>query len=240
MNTKIVGILVLIVALAGGWYFFSSPDPKAPEGEVPATSISGTSVVPVGTYTVEASQSTFTWSAKKPLIEGYIDSGTISVTTGAITVGTTTANGSFTIDMNTLRVGLTAKKPGKEGALEKHLKSDDFFDVAKYPTATFLIKQVGETASSSTEFIYTIRGDLTMKGKTNEISFPAEIYFKDGMLHAKASFEIDRTKWGLTYGSGNFFQNLGDKMIDDMVALSFHVLATPLEAATNGATDVFF
>src|SRR3989344_4403564 len=199
MNTKIVGILVLIVALAGGWYFFSSPDPKAPEGEVPATSISGTSVVPVGTYTVEA----------------------------------TTANGSFTIDMNTLRVGLTAKKPGKEGALEKHLKSDDFFDVAKYPTATFSIKEVVPGPDSPTTFVYSIRGDLTMKGRTNEISFPAHIFLKEEALHAEAAFEIDRTKWDLSYGSGNFFQNLGDNLIDDMVALSFEIVAAPTKKQTH-------
>ncbi len=133
------------------------------------------------------------------------------------------ATGFFTIDMNTLSVGLTATKPGKEGALEKHLKTDDFFDVETYPTATFAIKSVTPASEPMT---YTLTGDLTMKGKTNELSFPATIYLNDeGKLIAEASFEFDRTKWDITYNSGNFFQDLGNNLIDDMVAMRLTLVA---------------
>jgi polyisoprenoid-binding protein YceI len=65
-----------------------------------------------------------------------------------------------------------------------------------------------------------------MKGQTHEVTFPAMIYLDgEGRLHARAETEIDRTKWGITSGSANFFDDLADNVIDDMVALSFHVVA---------------
>ena len=83
--------------------------------------------------------------------------------------------------------------------------------------------------------MYKIVGNLTMKGVTNEINFPAKIYLKDGALHAEASFAIDRTKWKITYGSTNFFKSLGDNFIDDMVELAFNIVATPTAPVTTTA-----
>ena len=201
---------------------------QAPVAPASPTSTSATqtpamasSAIPAGSYVVIPAESVLNWAARKPLIEGYINSGTIGLTEGKITTDGKVSSGTLTYDMNTLRVGLTAKKPGKEGALEGHLKSPDFFDVAKFPTATFVIKSLTKGADAT----YTLKGDLTMKGKTNEVSFPATVSVKDGVLHAEASTEIDRTKWGITYGSGSFFQNLADNMIDDMVKLSFVLVA---------------
>lgn len=228
MTTKVLfSVIVLALIALGGWYFFLRSNDASSKNEAATADAFATSAVTPGTYVVDPAKSTVSWRAKKPLIEGYINSGTIGVTEGSITVLDTEARGSFTIDINTLNVGLTAKKPGKEGALEEHLKSDDFFDVTKYPTATFSIKEVVPGPDSPTTLVYSIRGDLTMKGRTNEISFPAHIFLKEEALHAEAAFEIDRTKWDLTYGSGNFFQNLGDNLIDDMVALSFEIVAAP-------------
>jgi len=226
-------VIVAAVLLGGGYYLYAGKDAgtasetgQNASGEAVAAP-EGAAVVPAGQYAVVTGESSFNWSAKKPLIDGYVNSGTIALSKGTISVTDTSASGSFTLDMNTLDVGLTAKKPGKEGALEGHLKSADFFDVEKYPTATFVIQDVEATAESSATFTYRVTGDLTMKGKTNEVSFPAQIYMKDGKLMAKASFEIDRTDWGLTYGSGNFFQDLGNNLIDDMVSISFDLVAEP-------------
>ncbi|MCA9366166.1 YceI family protein, partial [Candidatus Kaiserbacteria bacterium] len=108
-------------------------------------------VVDSGTYTVNAEQSEFTWAGKKPLIDGYINSGTIAMSEGTITVGESEASGNFVLDMNTLNVGLTAKKPGQEGTLEGHLKGERWFDVATYPTATFVITDVSPTAQTESE-----------------------------------------------------------------------------------------
>lgn len=179
-----------------------------------------------GTYDVQSDQSTVLWSGKKPLIDGYINSGSLGLSSGTIVVADTDATGEFTIDMDTLSVTETAKKPGQENALEGHLKSDRWFDVATYPTASFAIKEVSPRQDSVSTFVYDVRGDLTMKGQTHELIFPATIFLdQNGMLHAQASFEFDRTKWGITSGSGSFFDNLADNVIDDMVALSFSLVA---------------
>ena len=90
-----------------------------------------------------------------------------------------------------------------------HIKSKDFFDVDKYPISTLIIKSITEA--------YTITADLTIMDQTNEISFPARVSTNNGKLHISADFEIDRTQWGITYGSGSFFENLGDKAIKDKI-----------------------
>ncbi len=225
-----LGLVLVVVVLAGGYWYYTTKNAQEPAPQVEqvaqqAPAIEGASVVVAGNYSVNTTESTVAWEGKKPLIDGYVNSGTIKLQGGDITAGTSTASGAFTIDMNSLTVDLTAKKPGKENALETHLKTGDFFDVTKYPTATFTIKSVTPRSDSATSFTYDVRGDLKMKDKTNEISFPAQIYMKDGNLHVHAETSIDRTKWGITFGSGNFFENLADNAIDDMVALSFKVVA---------------
>lgn len=183
-------------------------------------------VVEAGSYTVVPEESTIRWAGKKPLIEGYVNTGSFSLTGGSIAVRDAEATGEFVIDMNTLSVSDTPTKPGMESTLEGHLKSDRWFAVEGYPTATFRIVEVTPLPDSSTTFVYTVRGELTLKGQTHEVTFPATIYEDaDGMVHADASFEFDRTKWGITAGSGSFFDNLADNVIDDMVALSFSVVA---------------
>jgi polyisoprenoid-binding protein YceI len=217
----IIGI-ALVVLLA--WYFWGSSNIGTEPTEL--ENASG-EVVPQGTYTVDTARSDMTWAGKKPLIDGYINSGTIGLSSGTMTVGEGTATGSFTIDMNTIQVGLTATKPGSEGALENHLKGKGWFDVATHPTAMFVITGVTPMDDSDTTLIYTVTGNLTLKGITNEISFPAKISFVDGELRAEAQTEIDRTRWGLTAGSGNFFENLGDNLIADEIAIGFSIIATP-------------
>ena len=86
--------------------------------------VSERTVITDGEYVVDVENSIVNWSGKKPLIDGYINSGEISLTDGLIEVSENgaTATGSFVIDMNTLKVGLTAKKPNMETTLEGHLK----------------------------------------------------------------------------------------------------------------------
>lgn len=220
-KTAIIVVVLVIIAAAAGFYFMGSK--TAPTGEENHELATGAHPVTPGQYQVDPARSEFKWAGKKPLIDGYINSGTIGIKEGTITVGEGTAQGSFTLDINTLRVGLTAKKPGQEGALEGTLKSERFFNAAQYPTATFAITSVAPLDESQNR--YTVTGNLTLKGTTHEISFPASIYLEGDELVASAETEIDRTKWGITFGSSNFFENLGDNAISDMVAISFRIVA---------------
>ncbi len=94
-----------------------------------------------------------------------------------------------------------------------HMKSADFFNTKKYPTAKLKINSVKG---------YEATGDLTIMGKTQKVNFPL-IKFSNKYV-GKVTF--DRTKFGMTYGSGNFFKNLGDKVINDEVEVDFEMFYT--------------
>ncbi|MCB9810055.1 YceI family protein [Candidatus Nomurabacteria bacterium] len=183
-------------------------------------------VVSDGTYVVLADDSTVFWSGKKPLVDGYINTGSMDLKSGSIEIDNDVITGEFTIDMETLSVTDTPTKPGKEDTLEGHLKGAGWFNVEEYPEAKFVITEAVARPDFESTFMYDVKGDLTLKGVTNELSFPAKIFNdQDGLTYASADLEFDRTLWGLTAGSGSFFDNLADNVIDDMVALSFTLVS---------------
>jgi polyisoprenoid-binding protein YceI len=92
------------------------------------------------------------------------------------------------------------------------LKNDDFFGTDKYPTSTLVFKTIKDKGNN----VYDVTADLTIKGKTNPVTF--DITAKDGTATTK--FNINRTKYDIKYGSGSFFDNLGDKAINDEFEIS--------------------
>ena len=113
--------------------------------------------------------------------------------------------GEFTIDMASI---INTDMEGEYKAkLEGHLKSDDFFGVATYPTAKLVFNKVKSTGKNS----YEVTGDLTIKDKTNPVTFDISIYGNK----ATANVKIDRTKFDVRYGSTSFFDDLQDKAIYD-------------------------
>jgi len=156
---------------------------------------------------VDVAKSTVKWNAKKVTGE---HSGTINLTNGTLNVnGGKIEGGSFEIDMNSIKCeDLT--DAGYNAKLIGHLKSDDFFSVAKNPKATFVIKKVENKGAT-----VNITGDMTIKGITNSITFPATVKTDANGLSASAKIALDRSKWDVRYGSKTFFPSIGDKMIDD-------------------------
>ncbi len=146
--------------------------------------------------------SSVTWVGKK--ITGQHE-GTIDLQQGYLEMdGENIVGGKFVIDMTSLTVtDLTGEYKGK---LEGHLSSDDFFGIANHPTATFEIKRSKKSGNS-----YTLMGDMTIKGKTQPINFNLEMNGNS----ATAKITIDRTKYGIIYKSGSFFDNLKDAAIKD-------------------------
>jgi polyisoprenoid-binding protein YceI len=117
--------------------------------------------------------------------------------------------GSFVIDMSTIKcTDLTGEYAGK---LEGHLKSDDFFGVAAFSTATLVITQ----ANAKGDDMYEVKANLTVKGITQPISFNTQITQEGKKYRATSNITIDRTLFNVKYGSGKFYEDLGDKTIYD-------------------------
>lgn len=153
---------------------------------------------------INVEQSKITWVGKK--ITGQHD-GTINFSSGTLVFeGKKLKGGSFEVDMTSITVKDLESGKGKE-KLEGHLKAEDFFGVDKFATSNLEFKTIASKGSD----IYTITADLTIKEKTLPVTF--DITLGEGT--ARTAFKVNRTKYGIQYGSGSFFDNLGDKAIND-------------------------
>ncbi len=150
---------------------------------------------------VEASK--VTWKAYK--VTGS-HTGTVNLKSGALLFEEDKlAGGEFTVDMTSL---VDNDLEGEyKGKLENHLKSDDFFGVATHPTSTLVFTKVKASGKNS----YKVTGDLTIKGITKPVSLDVSVYGSK----ATATLKVDRAQYDVRYGSGSFFENLGDKTIYD-------------------------
>jgi polyisoprenoid-binding protein YceI len=163
-------------------------------------------------FKIDNEKSKITWIGKK--VTGQ-HNGTINLAEGNFTAkGKKIAAGSFTIDMTSL------KDAEANARLETHLKSDDFFSTEKFPKATFVTSKIESKGGDQ----YAVKGNLTIKGITNEIEFPATIQILNNQITAKAKIVVDRTKFDIKFRSGNFFQNLGDKAIEDNFELNVELV----------------
>jgi len=171
------------------------------------------------TQKVEVAKSTVKWLGKKVAGE---HSGNISVKEGSLEVkNDKVTSGKVVIDMNSITC-IDITDAGMNSRLVGHLKNDDFFSVATFPTAELVITKVDGNNFS---------GNLTIKGITNPTSFTATAS-KDGTSTVyKGTITIDRSKYNVKYGSKSFFENIGDRMIYDEFTLEFSlVLSTGLQS----------
>lgn len=162
------------------------------------------SIATAQTKKIDASKSSLTWLAKK--VTGS-HQGTVKLKEGSLTFkAEKLVGGTFTVNIAALEVTDLKAGQGKE-KLEGHLTSEDFFSTEKYPTATLIFKTIKATSNTT----YAVTADLTIKGTTNPVNFTLTITKNT----ATTIVVIDRTKFGIKYGSGSFFDNLGDKAIND-------------------------
>ena len=174
-----------------------------------------------GTAYAVDSTSTVIWTGTKPTGKHTgtfkISEGSFNVKDGALTGGT------FIINMASLNNQDLAGDPESKGKLEGHLKSPDFFDVAKYPTAKFEITGVEpNTDSTKKNITHIIKGNLTLKDSTKNIAIPARVTVDTKTLSADATFSIDRTLWGINYKGPD---NPQDWIIEKSVELKLNLTA---------------
>jgi len=177
------------------------------------TTISLAATEPTHGGKVDVNASTVIWTGKK--VTGQ-HTGTVKIKSGNLKMDQgNLKGGSFVIDMTSL--ACTDLPAGPGGKLVGHLSSDDFFGVANHPTANLNITDVKKDANAGN---FVVTADMTIKGITKPITFTAEV--KDHA--ASANITIERTQYGIKYGSGSFFDGLGDKMIYDDFELSVNLV----------------
>lgn len=180
--------------------------------------LSLTTTVFASSQKVDTAKSSVKWIGKKVTGE---HKGTIAIKEGNLVVenGKITG-GKVVIDMNSI-VDLDQTDADWNAKLIGHLKSDDFFAVATYPTSELILTKVEGKGDN-----YTFSGNLTIKGITNPITFSATSS-KDGKnIRYMGSLTIDRTKYNMKFGSKSFFENLGDKVVYDDFTLNFNLVVT--------------
>lgn len=170
---------------------------------------------------VDTINSIIKWKGSKI---GGDHTGVILLKGGQVTIkGDTLVAGSFIIDMNTINDLDLTESTGKK-QLEDHLKGSDFFDVAQYPESKFEITSAQRVSSDSS--IYRISGNLTLKGVVRNLTFDANISKEaNNYKAATVPFVIDRTEWGVNYGSKSVLGKLKDNIIDDDIELEVTVIA---------------
>ena len=169
-------------------------------------------------FKVNNQKSNVQWHAEKVTGEHEgnvnIKSGNLLMADGKL------AGGSFVMDMTSITcTDLT--DPEWNGKLVGHLKSDDFFSVEKHNTAKLEIVKVVPQGGNK----YKVTGKMTIKNISNDVSFIAEVNESNGTINGMADITIDRTKYDIKYGSGSFFDDLGDKTIYDEFQIKVKLVA---------------
>lgn len=167
---------------------------------------------------VDNQKSTIKWVGSK--ITGSHD-GFVQIEKGMLLINHgTLAGGEVNIDMTSITCS-DIESERKNKYLVDHLKDEDFFHVEKHPVSTIkIIKAIKKEANN-----YQIVADLTIKGITNSITFDAEVNIRKIAFFCKAKIKIDRTRWDVTYKSGSFFKELGDKAILDEIEFEINLLS---------------
>ncbi len=148
--------------------------------------------------------------------------GFISIGNGIfVTNNNEVVDGHIDLDLNTI-VCNNYKNDDWNKQLVDHLKSEDFFSVEQFPNAEFELTSIEKAEK---EFAYTVSGQLTIKGTTNDISFPARINVSEDKMLILGKATIDRTRWGITFGSGKFYENLAGELINDEMEVRFELIA---------------
>jgi polyisoprenoid-binding protein YceI len=170
--------------------------------------------------TVDTKKSTLKWHGEKVTGEHF---GTIDLKEGMLVwKNNKIVSGQMIIDMTSI-TNTDIDDAGYNAKLVGHLKSDDFFGVEKYPTAKLYIK--GSDAFKDNKA--TVKGELTIKGITHPIEFEAQKE-NDWFM---AEIVVDRSKYDVRYGSGSFFDNLGDKTIYDDFTLTVKIATVSEDTA---------
>jgi len=173
-------------------------------------------------FQIDPAHSTLQWTGSKVIGDSH--TGTLGIKSGEIVYGKEGPTSAVVIvDMNSI-TNSDVKAAEWNKKLVDHLKSDDFFSIAKHPEAKLTIKKFTKTGQED----FKLEGDLSIKGIVKPVSLNAKVQQdKQAITKIIADLEFDRTDFDVRYASGKFFQNLGDKMISDKIQVKVELKGKP-------------
>lgn len=177
----------------------------------------GSTVFSQQNYKVNTKLSKVEWEGRKI---GGSHEGTIQILSGDLLMsGNKINSGLIVIDMKSIEITDIESESSKQKLMDV-FESENFFNPKEYPKAT--LKITGSTELSKTEI--EITGTITIKDKSHPIKFRATKVEDENKIVFIGSFEIDRSDYDVSYGSG-FFSGLGDTAIKDLFGLEFKIAA---------------
>jgi polyisoprenoid-binding protein YceI len=174
------------------------------------------------TSQVDPATSSLQWKGAKVIGDSH--TGNIAIKSGEITYGKDgPASAVIVVDMKSI-TNTDLKDAEYNKKLITHLKSDDFFSVEKHPEAKLTIKKFTKVTGDE----FKLDGELSIKGIVKPVSLKAKVsQEKQEISKITADLEFDRTEFEVRYGSGKFFQGLGDKVIADKVEVKVELKGKP-------------
>lgn len=180
-----------------------------------------------GTYVIDPQSSDVKWKGSKPT---GVHNGVVPISGGTVTIQDGNITGG-TVEINMNGITVLDQQGDSKMKLESHLKGkdpgkeDDFFNVDKYPKATYVINSATKL-DNDPDGTHMVNGNLTIKDITKPVSFKARINMGDGKLTATTpEFPVDRTEFDIKFKSQKFFNNLRDDFINDEFRLQINVTA---------------
>lgn len=168
-------------------------------------------------YKVNTAKTVVNWEGSKVVASSH--EGTIQVKSGNLLLKAgLIVSGKVVVDMTTIND--TDLEGAMKEKLEGHLMSDDFFGVDNFPEASLVVKESVKIDDSNLRVV----ADLTIKGRTHPVTFKSSVKNDNGNLLFEGIIDVDRSLYDVRYGSGKFFENLGDKAINDIFTLKFKLL----------------
>lgn len=209
-NKLLITYLILIIAPL----FFCCGGPVKGENNASASPVSSLGQK----YIIDTKESVLTWKGSMVLAPEGEHIGYVHISKGELMIEKDQlVGGMVEIDMKTIEY----KDKTNKNTPVNHLKSPDYFDVEKFPTSVIEITRVASVSGKTIK----VTGNLTIKGVTHPVTFPAEMEVKDGIVKANGQVIIDRTDWGIRYRSGKFYDNLADQAVSDDVEFDIKIVA---------------
>jgi polyisoprenoid-binding protein YceI len=220
MNKIFACLSIAILAVSCGTAPTDNSETATPESSAKQDAKTSNTAFADGQYTVNAALSTCNWVGTE--ITTNTHTGTLDIYKGSVSVVDNRVNAAF-VALNMSTINVTDLSGDAKASLEGHLKSEDFFGVEKYPFSELKLESIKTKEGQS-----YAGGILNIRGISHPISFPVDASQDGNQLTFDGDMTFDRSKYNVKFRSGSFpdlFPDLGDKLINDEITISFHIVA---------------